>query len=108
MPRWLDAPANRAPIFTAAYCGLRAGELGYLHVESLDLLRGRLEVRGSLAEFGGCIVEGRRFHDLRHICAALLIASGRISRRSRSMSDTRRSARERRFRNESGGPGGPA
>jgi integrase len=109
-------------------------------VESLDLLRGRLEVRGSLAEVGGRIVEGPtktrkartvviprflasmlaehlpkyasggyvfssrdggpvrhrnfmhrhydpavaraelveglRFHDLRHTCAALLIASG--------------------------------
>ncbi len=139
LARCIDA-RYRALIFTAAYCGLRAGELGYLRVESLDLLRGRLEVRGSLAEVGGRIVEGPtktgrvrtvvvprflaamladhlpkyasggyvfssrdggpvrhrnfmrrhydpavaraelvdglRFHDLRHTCAALLIASG--------------------------------
>lgn len=35
-----------------------AGELGYLRVSFLDLLHGRLEVRGSLAEVHGEIVEG--------------------------------------------------
>jgi integrase len=133
-------PRYRTLIFTAAYCGLRAGELGFLRADSLDLLRGQLEVRGSLAEVGGRILEGPtktrkvrtvavprflstmladhlpkyaaggyvfsapdggplrhrnfvrrqfhpaveraglaeglRFHDLRHTCAALLIASG--------------------------------
>lgn len=48
----------RTLIFTAAYCGLRVGELGYFRVESLDLLRGTLEVRGSLAEVRGRIIEG--------------------------------------------------
>ena len=36
LARCIDA-RYRALIFTAAYCGLRAGELGYLRVESLDL-----------------------------------------------------------------------
>jgi integrase len=36
-------------IYTAAYCGLRAGELGALRVKHLDLLRRRIHVRESLA-----------------------------------------------------------
>ena len=51
-------PLYRPMVFTAAYCGLRAGELEFLRVGSLDLLHGRLEVRGSLAEVHGEIIEG--------------------------------------------------
>lgn len=36
-------------IYTAAYCGLRAGELGALRVKHLDLLRRRIHVKESLA-----------------------------------------------------------
>ena len=132
----------QALIYTAAYGGLRAGELGALRVCNLQLLARTLEVQESLAEVGGRLVIGPtktgrlrtiglpafladllgahigrypardgfafsaaeggpirhrnfyarhfrpavahvglnprlRFHDLRHTCAALLIAEGR-------------------------------
>ena len=132
----------QALIYTAAYGGLRAGELGALRVHNLQLLARTLEVQESLAEVGGRLVIGPtktgrprtiglpafladmlgahisrypardgfvfsaaeggpvrhrnfyarhfrpaveraglnprlRFHDLRHTCAALLIAEGR-------------------------------
>jgi integrase len=129
-------------IYTAAYAGLRAGEIGALRVERLNLLAGTLEVAASLWEGKGQLVIGPpksgkrrtltiprfladmlgehlgtfpttngyvftstegeilrhrnfydrhfkpavreaglpdrlRFHDLRHTCAALLVADGR-------------------------------
>lgn len=135
-------PRFRALVYTAAYAGLRAGEIGALRVERLNLLRGTLEVVASLWEGNGQHVIGPpksgrrrtltiprflvdmlgahlaeypsangyvftstegamlrhrnfydrhfkpavnaaglpavlRFHDLRHTCAALLIANGR-------------------------------
>ncbi len=142
--RLADAIEDRyqALIYTAAYGGLRAGELGALRVGNLQLLARTLEVVESLAEVGGRLVIGPtktgpprsiglpsfladmlgahigrhpsrdgfvfsaaeggpirhrnfydrhfrpavdraglnprlRFHDLRHTCAALLIAEGR-------------------------------
>jgi integrase len=135
-------PRFRALVYTAAYGGLRAGEIGALRVERLNLLRGTLDVVASLWEGNGQHVMGPpksgkrrtltipkflvemlaehltaypsdtghvftstegallrhrnfydrhfkpavrtaglrdvlRFHDLRHTCAALLIANGR-------------------------------
>lgn len=129
-------------IYTAAYAGLRAGEIGALRVERLNLLKGTLDVTASVWEGKGEMVLGPpksgkrrtltiprflsdmlaehlatyptpndyvftsaegtmlrhrnfydrhfkpavrrtdlpetlRFHDLRHSCAALLIANGR-------------------------------
>jgi integrase len=135
-------PRFRALVYTAAYAGLRAGEIGALRVDRLNLLKGTLDVVASLWEgnaqliigppksgkrrtltiprflaemFGehlaaypstngyvfsstqGAMLRHRnfydrhfkpavaaaglpemlRFHDLRHTCAALLIANGR-------------------------------
>ncbi|MEA2432647.1 MAG: hypothetical protein QOG54_104 [Actinomycetota bacterium] len=130
----------KALIYTAAYTGLRWGELAGLRVENLDLLKGAIDVRESLVEVNGTLHPGStktgarrtvslpkflrqmltehiegfppvdglvftsaeggplrrnfygrhfkpclvaagldpnlRFHDLRHTCAALLIAQG--------------------------------
>jgi len=129
----------RTLIFTAAYTGLRWGELAALKVKSLDLVKGSITVTEAVAEVNGYLREGRtktgairtvalppflrhmlsehivrfpskdyvftsakgrpmrknfyrrefvpavqrarlmnglRFHDLRHTCAALLIAQG--------------------------------
>ncbi len=135
------APRYKALIYTAAYTGLRAGELEALRIADLDLLHGTISVHASLAEIHGELHEGPtktghnrtvalprflvrmleghlsahpshtghlftapeggpirhrafmarhyrpavtkaqlaptlRFHDLRHTCAALLIAAG--------------------------------
>ncbi|MEW6474219.1 MAG: site-specific integrase [Actinomycetota bacterium] len=135
-------PRFRALIYTAAYAGLRAGEIGALRVDRLNLLAGTLEVAASVWEGKGQMVIGPpksgkrrtltiprflaemlgehigtyrsangyvftstegemlrhrnfydrhfkpavkaaglpdelRFHDLRHTCAALLVADGR-------------------------------
>ncbi|MGH8990227.1 MAG: tyrosine-type recombinase/integrase [Acidimicrobiia bacterium] len=43
-------PRFRALIYTAAYAGLRAGEIGALRVERLNLLAGTLDVTASLWE----------------------------------------------------------
>lgn len=135
-------PRFRALVYTAAYAGLRAGEIGALRIERLNLPQSTLEVAASLWEGNGQHVIGPpksgrrrtltippfladmlgehlsafpsanghvftsaegtllrhrnfydrhykpavaaaglpaplRFHDLRHTCAALLIANGR-------------------------------
>jgi integrase len=135
-------PRFRALVYTAAYAGLRAGEIGALRVERLNLLAGTLDVAASVWEGKGEMVVGPpksgkrrtltiprflaemlgehlgtfptangyvftstegemlrhrnfydrhfkpavkaaglperlRFHDLRHTCAALLVADGR-------------------------------
>lgn len=136
-------PRFRALVYTAAYAGLRAGEIGALRLERLNLLAGTLEVAASVWEGKGAMVigppksgkrrtltlprflaemlgehlgafpttngyvftstegemlrhrnfydrhfkpavratdglpNGLRFHDLRHTCAALLVADGR-------------------------------
>ncbi len=49
-------PRYRALILTAAYSGLRAGEIEALQVQRVDLLRGRLEVVESVAEVHGRLV----------------------------------------------------
>jgi integrase len=48
----------RVLIYTAAYAGLRAGEIGALRVDRLNLLRGTLEVVASLWEGNGQHVIG--------------------------------------------------
>jgi integrase len=54
------ADAIRPPfatmIYTAAYTGLRAGELCPLRVQDLDLLRRRIHVRASIAEVDGQLI----------------------------------------------------
>lgn len=63
-PREIDALADahderyRAAIYTAAYGGLRAGELWALKVARVNLLRRRLEVVESLSEVRGELVTG--------------------------------------------------
>lgn len=52
------APRFRAMILTAAYTGLRAGELGAIRVDRLNLLRGSLDVVDSLSEVHGRLVVG--------------------------------------------------
>jgi integrase len=51
-------PRFRVLIYTAAYAGLRAGELGALRVERLNLLAGTLEVAASVWEGKGEMVIG--------------------------------------------------
>lgn len=51
-------PRHRTLVVTAAYTGLRAGELVALRVRDLDLLRGRLHVRESASEIGKGLVFG--------------------------------------------------
>jgi len=46
-------PAYRALVYTAAYTGLRAGEVGGLRRRNLDLLHSRLIVAEALKEVGG-------------------------------------------------------
>jgi integrase len=46
-------PWYRVLIYTAAYCGLRAGELLAVQRKDVDLLRGVLQVRRSLREVNG-------------------------------------------------------
>jgi integrase len=48
----------RALIYTAAYAGLRAGELGALTTRRLDLLKGTLHVAESAGEVGGRRIVG--------------------------------------------------
>jgi integrase len=132
-------PRYRALIFTAAYTGMRWGELAALKVKNVDLLKGSIRVIEAATEVSGHLIEGPtktgtaraislprflcqmlvdhlaqypskghlftsleghplrrnfyrrhfvpavktaglpdgvRFHDLRHTCAALLIAQG--------------------------------
>lgn len=47
------APRYRALVLTAAYTGLRAGELSGLHIDQLDLLRRRLHVTRAATEVRG-------------------------------------------------------
>ncbi len=51
-------PFYRALIYTAAYAGLRSGELGALRRRDVDLLHGTLTVRESLADVSGKLVFG--------------------------------------------------
>jgi integrase len=51
-------PRFRALIYTAAYAGLRAGEIGALRVDRLNLLAGTLEVAASVWEGKGQMVIG--------------------------------------------------
>ncbi len=144
-PRQIETLAKELPeryralIFTAAYTGLRWGEIAALKVKNVDLIKGTIRVTEALAEVNGHLKEGPtktgatrtvalptflrqmlsehlakypskgyvftsshghplrknfyrrdyvpaaaraglpnglRFHDLRHTCAALLIANG--------------------------------
>ncbi len=51
-------PRYRALVLLAGYTGLRAGEIGALRVGRVDLLRGALEVRESLADVKGKLIFG--------------------------------------------------
>jgi len=51
-------PRYRALIYTAAYTGLRAGELSALRVDRVDLLRSTIEVAESHSEVRGKLVTG--------------------------------------------------
>ena len=51
-------PRYRALIFTAAYTGMRAGELAALKVSRVNLLKRRLEVVESLSEVRGKLIAG--------------------------------------------------
>ena len=51
-------PHHRVLILTAAFTGLRFGELAALRVANLDLLRSRLTVSHTLSEVQGVIIEG--------------------------------------------------
>lgn len=51
-------PRFRAAIYTAAYTGLRAGELWALHLERVNLLKRSLSVVESLSEVRGELVTG--------------------------------------------------
>jgi integrase len=47
----------KALILTAAYSGMRFGELAFLRPDAVNVLSGRIEVRGSLADIGGRLIE---------------------------------------------------
>ncbi|HEV2368326.1 MAG TPA: site-specific integrase [Acidimicrobiales bacterium] len=51
-------PHYRTLVLFAAYTGLRAGEIGAVRMGRLDLLRGGVEVRESLAEVNGKLIFG--------------------------------------------------
>jgi integrase len=51
-------PRFQALIYTAAYAGLRAGELGALKVDDVDTLRGTIKVTKSVTEVRGRLVTG--------------------------------------------------
>jgi integrase len=48
-------PRYRVLVYTAAYTGMRAGELAALRVKNLDLLRGRITVDRSLSDVAGSL-----------------------------------------------------
>jgi integrase len=52
VPEAID-PHYRVLIYTAAYTGLRAGELAALQIRDLDLLRGVFHVRRAMKDVGG-------------------------------------------------------
>ena len=52
------APRYRALIYTAAYTGLRWGELAALKIERLNLLRGTVDVVEAVAEVNGVLRSG--------------------------------------------------
>jgi integrase len=61
-------PHYRVLVYTAAYTGLRAGELGGLQRRDVDLLRGVLHVRRALKDVGGRLEFGpTKTHERRTI-----------------------------------------
>jgi integrase len=50
-------PRFRALIYVAAYSGLRFGELAFLRTDAVNVLGGTIQVKGSLAEVGGRLIE---------------------------------------------------
>jgi integrase len=57
--RLADAIADRyrALVLVAAYSGARFGELAYLKVDAVNFLSGAMQIRGSLAEVDGRLIE---------------------------------------------------
>lgn len=53
-----EAQPHEALILVLGYCGLRWGEASALRVRDADLLRGRLQVRRSIAEVNGRLIYG--------------------------------------------------
>ncbi len=51
-------PRSRTLVLTAAYTGLRSGELVALRVRNVDLLNARLRVEGSVTDVGGILHPG--------------------------------------------------